>query len=508
MGIYVIGIGGTGSKCIEAVVQLGATGLFYTNRTEVNPSINVLFVDADETNGNLQRAQSSLEIYRNCYNQIASRSEETGLWMTTKVDSVGRDGVWSPFDEQLLKKDLKTFFNYNTIKQNQADLAGLFDVLYTKEEREVTLDVGFRGRPAIGAAVMSQVNLDKLDQEPWGSLIKKVQEDAAGGKRPKIFLCGSIFGGTGASGLPTLARLIHNKLENLSIRTRVDLGSLFVLPYFGFSAPPGEDPDGIYARSDQFLLNTEAALRYYVTQAQEVFDRVYLLGNPNLTSVKFSIGKNSQLNQAHFIELYAALAVRDFSLQSSDGERGSVVLISRQNMGSVLWGDLPEESVVKQQLVQAAKFAYLWLAEIVPELEEAKKRSQDRFPRLLPWLDPFFRSRQNTLPEIGDAGQQKIIEVINKWCRDYLRWLYQVHECKEDEIRLFRADALAQYEGKLKPEDLFSMVVDEDAKRTRRSDSLFKKLKEQIQAEAETVPDTRRGVIALAKTTYRCCAKL
>ena len=53
MSIYVIGIGGTGAKCIEGIIQIASIGLFGEE------TLNLLFVDADETNGNLSRALSS-----------------------------------------------------------------------------------------------------------------------------------------------------------------------------------------------------------------------------------------------------------------------------------------------------------------------------------------------------------------------------------------------------------------------------------------------------------------
>ena len=58
MGLYLIGIGGTGAKCVEAVAKLAAMGLF------TEEPIKVLFVDADETNGNLARARTSIGTYK------------------------------------------------------------------------------------------------------------------------------------------------------------------------------------------------------------------------------------------------------------------------------------------------------------------------------------------------------------------------------------------------------------------------------------------------------------
>lgn len=485
MGLYLIGIGGTGAKCVEAVAQLASVGLF------TEEPIKVLFVDADETNGNLARAQRSISTYKRTYEAIAGSDKIQCGWMKSNIQSFN---LWSPFAQE---KELKGFFNYNTIKQNQPTLANLFDVLYTKEEREANLDVGFRGRPAIGAAVMSQVDLDKLDQEPWGSLIAEIQADTGSGKEPKIFLCGSIFGGTGASGLPTIARLLDNKLKRIKVRDRVQTGCLFVLPYFGFSPPPGENPDGVYARSEQFLLNTEAALRYYVTQGQEIFDRVYLLGNQNFSRVEFSIGKDSQRNDPHFLELYGALAARNFLLDAST-DKGSVALMTRQEIGTVSWEDIPDRAEVQPELVNATRFAFTWLAEIAPELEEAKKTKNTRFQRLAPWLMEFYQTggkSGGTKPDFSDANQQEAIGVINNWCENYLRWLYSLHQCEGDNIALFEADAFAP-KKELLGDELPNLIIGDSRDESTKSRDTVKKLKEGLKA---TPPG---GTVGLAKSVY------
>jgi len=499
MGLYLIGIGGTGAKCVEAVAKLAAIGLF------TEEPIKVLFVDADETNGNLARARTSISLYKKTYDLMPTGDKKDCGWMKSKIESFDN---WSPFAKEAQKKELKTFFNYNTIKQNQPTLANLFDVLYTKEEREADLDVGFRGRPAIGAAVMSQVDLDRLDQDPWNSLINEIQGDTGSGKEPKIFLCGSIFGGTGASGLPTIARLIHNKLKNEKVRDRVQIGCLFVLPYFGFSPEKEEDPDGLYARSDQFLLNTEAALRYYVTQGQEIFDRVYLLGNQNLSRVDFSIGKDSQRNDPHFLELYAALAVRNFLLwedpskdkksQNENTTPVSVVLISRQQSGTISWNDIPDKAEVQRELTNATRFAFTWLAEIAPELEEAKNEKNTRFQRLAPWMMEFYQTgskSRGTKPDFSDVDQQEAIGIINNWCEDYLRWLYSLHQCEGDSIALFQADAFNP-NTKFVGDQLPNLIVGDSRDKGKKSRDTVKKLKDRLKA---TPPG---GTIGLAKSVY------
>jgi hypothetical protein len=496
MTIYIIGIGGTGTKCVEAVAKLASVGLF------TDQPIKTMFIDADETNGNLERARSSLNIYEKCYKLVSGGDKQPCPWMRTKIESFD---LWSPFTGENLNKELKSFFNYNTIKQNQPALGNLFDVLYTKDEQEVSLDVGFRGRPAIGAAVMSRVDLENLDGEPWGTFIKNIQADVASGKAPKVFLCGSIFGGTGASGLPTIGRLIANKLKNINVKERIKIGCLFLLPYFGFSPPPGEDTDGVYARSEQFLLNTEAALRYYVTQARETFDTVYLLGNENFSRVKFSIGKNSQRNEPHFLEVYAGLAARHFLLHTPTVEN-KVVLLGRDRIGGLTWNDIPERLEVKPALVNGARFAYTWLAEIEPELTEIMNRKDNRAV-LAPWLLKFFPNNNrggNDAVQLSDTQQQDAIKFISNWCKDYLRWLYDLHQCEGEQIQLFVSSTFDNPESKLKQEQLAELVFEYNLdSRTKAKDTIYS-LKRNLQNYRQDTA-TNVGIVGLARTLYVLC---
>ncbi len=498
MSIYVIGIGGTGAKCIEAVIQVASIGLFGEE------TLNLLFVDADATNGNLERASQSLKIYQDCQNlNLADKHP----WMKTKIESFG---LWSPFADTSDNKNLGAFFEYNILKDDESALGNLFDVLYTSEERDANLDVGFRGRPAIGAAVMSQIKLDSLDQDSWGKLMIQLKDDAGGGKRPKVFLCGSIFGGTGASGLPTIGRLIHNKLETLQIRNKVDIGCLFVLPYFGFTPTLRENEEKVYARSEQFLLNTEAALRYYGSQAQETFDTVYLLGNQNLSPVKvFSVGKNTQRNDPHFIELYAALAARQFLLNTTP-EQKTVVLMNRENLRNLIWKDIPDQKAVNAELVNATRFAFVWLSNIAPALVETKSIGVKSFQKGNSWFVKFFpdrvvfRNSQKQEIDFNDPEQQNAIETITVWCQDYLRWLSLIHQCVGENIQLFNANYFRN--SNLNPQHLPDLIagLGDSRDQNQKSKDTVQRLKERLNPDAITILP-KLGILGLAKALYHVC---
>lgn len=498
MGFYVIGIGGTGAKCIEAIIQLASLGLFPTNK------LNILFVDADETNGNLQQSQNSLSFYQKCYGLLKGKHEECN-WMTTNIESYP---VWSPFARTGTDKNLGSFFSYSTIEQANPTLAHLFDVLYTEDERKVSLEVGFRGRPAIGAGIMTQIDLERLDEPPWSSFISQINNDAGGGADTKVLLCGSIFGGTGASGLPTIGRLIANKLDKDGVRNKVKLGCIFALPYFNF--PRGTTNEVVYATSDLFLLNTEAALRYYNNHADQ-FDVKYLIGNQQFEQLgDFHVGKENQKNRPHFVELYAALAARNFFChEPPDG----VNVISRKKTGVLQWDDLPNTGEIKTELTNAARFAFIWLADFEGKLENAKAKGIKELDGF-DWFDKFFQGPKGLfggiprkhLPNLSSDEQQEAIKIINDWCRDFLRWLFEIHQCENEKIQLFKAREHFVNLNSLKEEKLANLFFNDPRGKDLLDKDNLVNLKNTLgDLDISTLSEPNQGVAGLAKALYVCC---
>ena len=78
--------------------------------------------------------------------------------------------------------------------------------MYAPEEKAQNLSEGFRARPNIGAAAMLATSANEND--PFWNQIHKALDDARGGEEVRIFIISSIFGGTGASGFPNIARKI------------------------------------------------------------------------------------------------------------------------------------------------------------------------------------------------------------------------------------------------------------------------------------------------------------
>lgn len=486
--LYLIGIGGTGAKAIEAVVQLASAGVLR------DVSIKILHIDADETNGNLIRAGASLA-------QLQA-SQSLCPWMDVTFKSYG---LWSPFAVTTGPMDLAQFFAYNNIKadvgsSDRSNLGHLFDMLYTKAERTQSLDEGFRGRPAIGSAIMSRIDLDSLSNEPWTALMSDIRKDADAGITAKILLLGSIFGGTGASGLPTIGRLLTDKLAKENLK-KAQVGAVFFLPYFQFQ--PRGQVDELYARADLFSLNTESALRYYRDQARGIFSYVYLLGCSARSSYEFSTGKQDQANQAHVVEIYSTLAAEHFLCEPTStgfAQEATVVLMSRGQSEQVTWMDIPGGSAVQEQFAQSVRFAYLWLDSFYPTLVEAKALGPGAVAKAEPWFAQFFRARPMSALPPFDEKQMQTAEIVQQWCQQFWKWLYSIHYYSGEghEIALFICPALDELGVGMKGELLPDLVEGRQiTDRERQADTV-----RAIKLELQQYRSRQGGIRSLVKALY------
>ncbi|MEN3332420.1 MAG: hypothetical protein V7641_1785 [Blastocatellia bacterium] len=447
MSYYVIGIGGTGAKCVEALTHLCAAGVLPPGE------LYAVFVDPDKANGSLERAEITLQQYANC--------RKIGLGATdlfkTEITRAKPD-VWSPFGNEPNPR-LDGFFRYEGLKSNEPAAAHLFDVLYSRDEKTTPLEEGFRGHPSIGAAIMAST-LQLGADEPWKTFRNKIGQDLGGGPGAKIALIGSIFGGTGASGIPTIARMIREELrlakksqekgkgeQEKNSQAGAKLGGILMLPYFSFT--PVED-EKLRADSENFLLSTQAALKYYYQQDdlrvrgdQRVYDGVYLIGEQNLSPMKeSSVGGKTQRNEPHFVEIYAALACVDFYAKENVKE---YQMIARQAEGTLRWNDLPYiqgPDMLSQKLNQLARFAFAYLCSYYPMLDHINKAKSGY---RAPWYVNFFAR-----PKV-DLAQKMREELLHmkEYCESFLRWFANIQSsAKEIKSELVNYSAFARKEKK------------------------------------------------------------
>ena len=447
---FLIGIGGTGAKCMEHLVYSCAAGL---GPQQMWAGI----IDQDEANGNVSRTKILLSKYINLRNSLREEgkndlgkdSDFLNTLITTNTDS-----VWLPLKGA--NPSLEEVINYELLKP---EVKGLIDCLYNKEEKAQLLSEGFRARPNIGAAAMLATTTN--EEDPFWSQIYKAVELAKGGEEVRIFLVSSIFGGTGASGFPNIARRIRSIQQKLQVTSNLYIGGSLMLPYFTYEVPD-EDMEGeIYARPQEFMRQTKGALEYYARlfKHNKIFDQVYVTGWDPLSKItNFKMGGNLQNNPPFFPELYAALgALKFFNKDNKISENQEVLHIGKNPTNDIVWNDIPDvsdELNSKEVLAQLIRFSfsYNWMygPALTGSWSKVKKYANENWFKRLVYKQTYNSDIKQT--EIGHENNQEIVSLMKEFCHDILTWItdmcYSTAAHTDQKVNLISSDFFSKYQPK------------------------------------------------------------
>lgn len=454
---FVIGIGGTGARCVEALMHLCAAGLG-------PPDLWVGFIDQDSSNGNLSDAMSVLRnqaflrqsLREEATDQIGDdqRFAFTELWAGAGKASANPPDAgirWrpAPNDDDTLER----LFAYNG-----ADTAAQFlmQALYYRgppsldpalSEHRMPLKSGFRGRPGLGAAVLLGKANDR-DDSFWKGFVASVKTAAAtGSEEPaRVLLVGSVFGGTGAGGLPIIARYLRSLANDPDNRWKMNLSAILVGPYFRFVPPDTQMVLG--ADPDNFPAKLRDSFQYYANllEGDPTFDRVYLAGWANELDYKGDAatdrtGGPEQRNPATLPELYAALAATDYFAATdlptqapgepapattiyATGWRGADMTIDSQRgtrQRYLTWSDLPAGSgrstaELRRSLGRLIRFCHVYRSFFHRYLAEDIQNQRIRREH---WYRALARSGMED--PLG-RDPKPILEKLNQYCGQLLTW--------------------------------------------------------------------------------------
>ncbi|MDR2835987.1 MAG: hypothetical protein LBV69_07325 [Bacteroidales bacterium] len=289
--LYVFGIGGTGSRVLKSLTMLLASGV----ECGVDTIVPII-IDRDMSNSDLSRTKMLIEDYISV-NKVAVHTAQNKFFKTN-IELLGgelclqlKDST-QKFDDFIRKRSMT--------RENQA----LVEMLFSEYTLGMDMTVGFQGNPNVGSVVLNQFE----DSELFKAFSNDFSPD------DKIFIISSIFGGTGASGFPLLHRVLQTPksetsgLHNWGLINNASIGAITVLPYF--SVESGKDKDS-QVNADTFMDKAKAALSYYKTEDKRL-ETMYYIADKQVTTYKHNKGGDGQRNNAHFVELAAALAVLDF----------------------------------------------------------------------------------------------------------------------------------------------------------------------------------------------------
>ncbi len=331
--LFVIAIGGTGMRCLESFIHLCAAGLFD------NEEIEILTLDTDQSNGNKSRVEGLIELY----NKVKTNdSSDFGGKPNANTFFSAKLNLYRFFTDYASPshKSYRVLSQVSNIspeqKQDNEDLA---DLLLDRETvQNFELDHGYRAQTHLGSMLMYHGIIEAAIRAKRGgkdvkeheiALQKFVQLIQKNAGNARIFVFGSVFGGTGASSIPVVPIALRDAVTILSGGTNslnlsnVKFGSTLLTDYFSFNPPTDAQRrnDHVIASSDNFAINSQAAMQFYLDDptVKNFYKRLYHIGWPasqkldvsNQDSKTITGGKEQQ-NPCHVVELLCASAAYDF----------------------------------------------------------------------------------------------------------------------------------------------------------------------------------------------------
>lgn len=331
--LFIIAIGGTGMRCLESFVHLCAAGMFD------NKTINILTLDTDIDNGNKGRVEELIRLYNDI--KTADPSQPGGdstadTFFSAKLNLYRFYTNYSSDDRKTYKELSHT---RGLSQQDRDDNDALSELFFEKSTvQEFPLDHGYRAQTHLGSLLMYHGIIEaaikakkggpdvKDNERELQEFLQLLNQNAT---NARVFVFGSVFGGTGASSIPVIPIALRDALKiitggNNEINfDKVNFASTLLTDYFSFDMPDDQQrkKDKVIADSTNFALNSQAAMSFYENDitVRDTYKLLYHIGWPNV-KIKYSqtadgevnTGGSDQTNPCHVVELMSAAAAFDF----------------------------------------------------------------------------------------------------------------------------------------------------------------------------------------------------
>jgi len=325
--LFVIAVGGTGMRCLEAFTHLCAIGMFDSKEIEI------LTLDTDQANGNKGRVEKLIQLYNRIKN---GGTPNANTFFSSKLNLYRFYTNYSGQGRENYKNISK--LNAGTPEQQKGNklISDLF--LDNESVQEFDLSHGYRAQTHLGSMLMYHGMIEAARNIVRGTDVKVQEKELdefvmkleLAGQDARVFIFGSIFGGTGASSIPVIPKALQDFIKIRSKGaasidfSKAKFGSTLLTEYFTFRKPNDKQKaskeNSVIADASYFPLNSQAALQFYQSDptVQRCYKMLYHIGWPveskpvDTGSTQTITGGATQENAAHITELLAACAAYDF----------------------------------------------------------------------------------------------------------------------------------------------------------------------------------------------------
>ena len=458
---YVLLVGGSGARVAEALLCAACAGVFQAD------ALDVLLADTDH------RGTRSAELLKAKYADY----DRMQVVVSGRQDAA----AVLPFRTQMnfsawprqLPGGSSTLAGWTA--ENETD-ALLCQALFDGDAAALDLREGFHGRRELGQVVFAGL-LHEAAQSPDDALsrmIARMCASADAGDEVRVVLAGSVCGGTGAAGLPLLARHIHEQTSG-----RVRMGAVLLA-----ASGDHEDPAGAKEAMTAFA-------------REGVCEAVAVLGLPR------SSCSAAPADYAHLTDWLAVYSM-DVLLHRPQWLRGVFTVQAPEGpLSWAIFGKMADRyRLAYGRLIRAAA---AWTYVIAPQVEKRLRHPSFLRDNLFGWYAHFFRRAGGDHRVYAEdvAGMTRLMTVVLLWLGGLLRTLppEMTHAA---ELSQARAEAQEHYEGLMSLISHLSML-DDDAQKTEDYEQSF--VYRHDTGEDSERDQTLRRIDAVKQEIARCSAE-
>ncbi|MCS7079587.1 MAG: hypothetical protein NZ585_05990 [Chloracidobacterium sp.] len=364
----IIVTGGNGTRVADALVRLLAVGfptrLHQGRPTSAGDELEIWRIDPDRSSGALNVLNDTLRRYRHIQHLMQDGDGEPGVaslatspWAMT-VNTQIRD--FDPLALPGFDKPISTLRELLAHAPGKRDGTPLLYAFYEDKDLDVKINRGFYQKPFIGSPVIAAFAASLTDRNsPAGS---QIDFNTLKQSQVRFFICGSVYGGTGACALPVIGQFLARERQRGNLNWTI--GGCLLMPYFLPPPPPfsplPEDRQAdaryveeearrmaqqyaaheafavlndeerialarqiltrFYADPTDLPLRARHSLVYYRDILAPTFDELYLIGKPQPDALeRWSNGGQTQRNPLNATEVVAAVAALNYFAGNSVG---------------------------------------------------------------------------------------------------------------------------------------------------------------------------------------------
>lgn len=449
--LVLIGIGGTGARIVETVLHLTASG-------NTPDTIYPVLIDQDLENKNVKNCIETLKIYDAISKKLnisVDNEIETANGTRINNDWFFKTRFKLPNREKMIVENNNAFYDnvLITLSENRAmsfkaaidydNMDSLYkkvlNSIYHSTHLSASLKEGYKKKAHMGSVIFrDMINKDlyaeQLKEENQTNEIKYLKNILRDlqDRNYNILICGSLFGGTGTSGIVEIAKYCQKRLlldefgaenlANLSLnrkKNQVNLNAILMLPYF----EPGDDPKQV---DTEFKPKVAAknALKMCKTDFNELFHNVYLIGtdNTNIPTNDYEDGGEKQENPLHIFELISTTSVTKNEILNVDDEEQKspisyncyLVDLPNNDKGNINYSLLSFESDPNRNKTKVERF--ILINNIVNMLRTYEIKFGERTKN-----DPLNRTKWYNRDK-----ENIFFNTVYKWAEKYQCWIEEM----------------------------------------------------------------------------------